>query len=118
MAKEHSPEKDLADCLAAIQSLPEADRDLAQWIHKLVLEVAPDLQPKTFYGMPAYYRGSKNIVFFQGGGKFKTRYSTLGFTDGAALDDGEMWPVAFALTAKSEQNEVRIRALVARATQI
>ena len=113
-----SHEQDLADVLAAIGALPDADRALAEWFHHLVLEVAPDLQPKTFYGMPAYYRDGKNVVFFQGGTKFKTRYSTLGFTDNAALDDGELWPVAYAISAKTESVDKAIRQLLKRATHV
>jgi len=113
-----APEQDLADVVAAIQALPTPDRTLAEWIHQLILETAPDLQPKTFYGMPAYYRDGKNVVFFQGGTKFKTRYSTLGFTDNAALDDGELWPVAYAIRAKTESVDKAIRQLLKRATHV
>ncbi|MFF4171982.1 iron chaperone [Streptomyces sp. NPDC001744] len=104
-----------ADVLAKIGEMPEADRVLAERVHAVVRATAPELTPKLWYGMPAYARGGKVVCFFQGAYKFKARYATLGFNDAAALDDGDMWPTAFALTAPTPAVEERIAALVARA---
>ncbi len=103
------------EVLAKIAELPDADRALAERVHALVREAAPHLTPRLWYGMPAYARDGKLVVFFQAAAKFKARYATLGFDHGAALDDGEMWPTAYALTALTPEVEDRIRALVARA---
>jgi uncharacterized protein YdhG (YjbR/CyaY superfamily) len=104
------------DVLAKIAEMPAADRELAERIHAIVKEAAPGLSAKTWYGMPAYANGDGKIVcFFQPADKFKARYSTLGFNDVAALDDGAMWPTAFALTKLTEADEVRIGELVKRA---
>ncbi|MGN6427153.1 MAG: hypothetical protein ACTHMF_10080 [Leifsonia sp.] len=89
-SKKLTPEDQLAELLAKIESFDETDRPLAERIHRLITEAAPDLAPRLWYGMPAYYKGTKNIVFFQPAAKFKARYSTLGFNDAAALDDGTM----------------------------
>ena len=104
-----------SDVLAKIAELPEPDRGIAERIHAIVRESAPTLEPKTWYGMPAYARDGKVVCFFQGSGKFKTRYSTLGFNDPATLDDGDMWPVAYALTELTAEVEARIAELVSRA---
>jgi uncharacterized protein YdhG (YjbR/CyaY superfamily) len=104
-----------ADVLARIAEMPAPDRVLAERIHAIVREVAPELTPKTWYGMPAYARDGKAVCFFQGAAKFKSRYATLGFNDGARLDDGEMWPTAFALVALTPSVEARIAGLVRRA---
>ena len=77
--------------------MPKADRVKAERLHAIVKETAPDLSPKTWYGMPAYARDGKVLCFFQSAHRFKTRYATLGFSDEASLDDGDMWPTAFAL---------------------
>ena len=82
-----------AAVLAAIAKMKEPDRSMAKRIHEIVKAAAPDLSPKTWYGMPAYAKGDKIICFFQNAGKFKARYSTFGFSDKANLDDGKMWPV-------------------------
>lgn len=103
------------EVLAKIAELPEPDRALAERVHTLVREAAPHLTPKLWYGMPAYARDGKLVVFFQAAAKFKSRYATLGFDQGAALDDGAMWPTAYALTELTPEVEDRIRALVARA---
>ncbi|MEO8553157.1 MAG: hypothetical protein ABI678_24460 [Kofleriaceae bacterium] len=103
------------DVLAAIAAMPEPDRAMAKRIHALVAASAPALSPKTWYGMPAYARGDQVVCFFQGGAKFKTRYATLGFSDKAKLDDGAMWPTAFALTKLSTAVEAQIVELVKRA---
>ena len=104
-----------SDVLAKIAEMPERDRAMAERIHALVKAVAPDLQPRTWYGMPAYAKDGKVVCFFQSGEKFKTRYATLGFSDTASLDDGAMWPTAFALSKLTAADEKRIRALVEKA---
>ena len=119
-AAKRSPEEERvegeADVQAKIAEMPEDDRTMAARIHELVLAAAPHLVPRTFYGMPAYARDGKVICFFQAKSKFKVRYSTLGFQPDARLDDGEMWPVAFALTSLTAAGEKRIVALVKKAT--
>ncbi|MGN6273659.1 MAG: iron chaperone [Protaetiibacter sp.] len=97
-SKKSTPEEDAQAVLDKIAAMPEPDRGLAERIHAIVTEVAPTLAPKLWYGMPAYYRDGKNVVFFQDAAKFKARYATLGFNDPALLDDGTMWPTAYALT--------------------
>ena len=104
-----------ADVQAAIAAMPDDDRAMAARIHEIVLATAPDLVPRTFYGMPAYARDGKVICFFQSKAKFKVRYSTLGFQPDARLDDQEMWPVAFALTSLTAAGEKRIADLVKKA---
>lgn len=104
-----------SDLLARIAEMPEPDRALAARIHEIIKAVAPMLTPKTWYGMPAYAKDGKIICFFQGAAKFETRYATLGFNDAARLDDGHMWPTAFALTQLTAAEEAKIRALVQRA---
>ncbi len=86
-----------ADCLAKIAEMQPADRSIAERLHKLIVATAPQLSPKTWYGMPAYAQDGNVVCFFQSAQKFKARYSTLGFTDKANLDDGEMWPNSYAL---------------------
>jgi uncharacterized protein YdhG (YjbR/CyaY superfamily) len=103
------------DLLASIAAMPEADRTLAERIHVLVTDSAPDLWPKTWYGMPAYARDDKVVCFFKSADKFKSRYATLGFSDQASLDDGTMWPTEFALTELTAANEAKIAALVKKA---
>ncbi|MEK0099947.1 DUF1801 domain-containing protein [Streptomyces sp. A475] len=100
---------------AKIAGMPEADRALAERIHDLVRASAPDLAPKLWYGMPAYARDGKVVCFFQSAQKFKTRYATLGFSDLAKLDDGAMWPSAYALTELNADDEARIGELIKRA---
>lgn len=104
-----------AELLAKIAEMADEDRALAERVHALVREVAPGLEPKTWYGMPAYARDGKVVCFFQAAAKFKARYATLGFTEDARLDDGAMWPTAFALTRVTDVEAERIRELVARA---
>ncbi|PWK87750.1 hypothetical protein C7456_106243 [Fulvimonas soli] len=103
------------DVLAAIAGMPEPDRSMAARIHAIVKTCAPELAPKTWYGMPAYAKGDKVVCFYQGTYKFKTRYATLGFSDKAQLDDGAMWPTAFALRELGAAEEARIAELVRRA---
>ncbi len=105
-----------ADVQAKIGEMADDDRAIATRIHEIVLETAPALVPRTFYGMPAYARDGKVICFFQAKSKFKVRYSTLGFQPDARLDDDEqMWAVAFALTSLTPANEKRIAELVRKA---
>jgi uncharacterized protein YdhG (YjbR/CyaY superfamily) len=103
------------DVLTKIAEMPEHDRSLAERVHALVGEHAPELEPRTWYGMPAYARGGKVVCFFQAADKFKARYATLGFSDNASLDDGAMWPTSFALTTMTAAEEKRIVALLQRA---
>jgi uncharacterized protein YdhG (YjbR/CyaY superfamily) len=100
---------------AKIAEMPEADRAIAKRIHALVSNAAPSLVPRTYYGMPAYAKDGKVICFFQAKSKFKVRYSTFGFQPDASLDDGAMWPVAFAVTKLTAADEARISALVKKA---
>ena len=104
-----------SDVLAKIAEMTEPDRALAERIHALVKASAPDLSPRTWYGMPAYAKDGKIVCFFQPAQKFKTRYATLGFNDTANLDDGAMWPIAFALKELTAADEARIAALVEQA---
>ena len=104
-----------SEVLARIAQMPEPDRTLARRLHDIVTANAPDLTPRTWYGMPAYAKGGKVVCFFQGASKFKTRYATLGFNDSANLDDGTMWPTAFALTGLTPATEARIAELVKKA---
>ena len=101
--------------LARIAELPEPDRGLAQRVHEIVREVAPQLTCRTWYGMPAYARDGAIVCFVQPAAKFKARYATLGFNDAARLDEGTMWPTAYALTTLTEDDEVRIADLIRRA---
>jgi uncharacterized protein YdhG (YjbR/CyaY superfamily) len=104
-----------ADVLAKIAEMPEPDRAMAERVHALIKATAPDLEPRTWYGMPAYAKDGKLICFFQAASKFKVRYATLGFQPDAKLDDGTMWPTAFALTELTAEVEARIVALVRKA---
>ncbi|MET9550714.1 DUF1801 domain-containing protein [Streptomyces sp. NPDC006627] len=103
------------DVLAKIADMPEADRVLAERIHEIVRTAAPDLAPKLWYGMPAYARDGKVVCHFQSAEKFKSRYATLGFSDQAALDEGAMWPTAYALKELTAADEALIGALVKKA---
>lgn len=97
---------------AAIAEMPQPDRAMAARIHEIVTEHAPALVPKTWYGMPAYARDGQVVCFFQSAAKFDARYATLGFNDAARLDDGTMWPTAFALKQLTPAEEARIEELV------
>lgn len=110
-----TPEEGEADVLARIAAMPEPDRALAARVHALVKAAAPDLVARTWYGMPAYTRDGRIVCFFKDAAKFKSRYATLGFEEHARLDDGEMWPVAFALVELTPGVEARITDLVRRA---
>ena len=101
--------------LEKIAEMPEPDRAMAERVHAIVTATAPELWPRTWYGMPAYARGGKVVCFFQGAAKFEARYATLGFNDAASLDEGNMWPASFALKALTEVEEETIRRLVKKA---
>jgi len=113
------PRADKADeeraVLAKIAEMPEPDRAMATRLHAVIKASAPALSPKTWYGMPAYAKDGKVVCFFQAAQKFKSRYATFGFNDTANLDEGAMWPVAFALTELTAADEARIAALVKKA---
>jgi uncharacterized protein YdhG (YjbR/CyaY superfamily) len=101
--------------LAKIAEMPGPDRAMAERLHAIIKDNAPDLLPKTWYGMPAYAKDGKIVCFFQSADKFKSRYATFGFNDDANLDEGAMWPTSFALTALTAAEEARIAALVKQA---
>jgi uncharacterized protein YdhG (YjbR/CyaY superfamily) len=100
---------------AAIAAMSPQDRAIAKRVHALIKATAPDLSPKTWYGMPAYAKDGKVVCFFRNAGKFKERYAMIGFNDTAQLDQGSMWPVAFALTKLTAADEKKIRAMVKKA---
>jgi len=104
-----------ADLLAKIAEMEPSDRMLAERLHALIMASAPVLEPRTWYGQPAYARDGKVVCFFQAATKFEARYCTLGFNDAATLDDGTMWPTAYALTEIDEATETAITDLVKRA---
>jgi len=104
-----------SDVLAKIAEMPKPDRAMAERLHAIIKASAPALSPRTWYGMPAYAKDGKIICHFQSAQKFKTRYATLGFSDAANLDEGTMWPAAFALTELTAADEAKIRALVKKA---
>src|SRR5256885_5250469 len=104
-----------SDVLAKIAEMRETDRAMAERIHAVIKASAPALSPRTWYGMPAYAKDGKVVCFFQSAQKFNTRYATLGFNDAANLDEGTMWPVAFALKELSAAAEAKIGALVKQA---
>jgi uncharacterized protein YdhG (YjbR/CyaY superfamily) len=103
------------DVLSKIAEMPEPDRAMAKRLHAIIKASAPLLSPKTWYGMPAYAKHGKVLCFFQSAQKFKSRYSTFGFSDEANLDEGAMWPTSFALKALTDIEEARIGALVKKA---
>ena len=104
-----------SDVLAKIAEMPEPDRSMAERLHAIIKASAPDLSPRTWYGMPAYAKDGNVVCFFQSSQKFKTRYATFGFSQRANLDEGAMWPTAFALKELTAAEEARISALVKRA---
>jgi len=104
-----------SEVLAKIAEMPERDRAMAERIHAIVKAAAPGLAPRLWYGMPAYSKDGNVVCFFQAAQKFKTRYSTFGFSDKARLDDGNVWPTAFALMKLTAADEERISALVRKA---
>src|SRR5919198_1857929 len=97
---------------ASIAAMPPHDRAIAKRLHELIKAAAPDLSPKTWYGMPAYAKDGKVVCFFRNAGKFKERYAMFGFNDSANLDDGNMWPIAFAVKKLTAAEEKKIAALV------
>jgi uncharacterized protein YdhG (YjbR/CyaY superfamily) len=111
----NSAAADVAEVLAKIAEMPESDRVMAERLHALITASAPDLAPKTWYGMPAYARDGKLICFFKSAEKFKSRYATFGFEENAKLDDGTMWATSWALTKLTAADEERIIALVKKA---
>jgi len=106
-----------ADLLAKIAEMPKGDRAIAERVHAIIKAHAPVLSPRTWYGMPAYAKDGEVVCFFQSAHKFKARYATFGFSDKAHLDDGAMWPTAFALKSLSAAEEATIAALVKRAVR-
>ena len=104
-----------SDVLAKIAEMPESDRAMAERLHAIIKASAPTLSPRTWYGMPAYARDGNVVCFFQAADKFKARYATLGFSDKAKLDEGNMWPTSFALKELTAADEARIAALVKKA---
>ena len=100
---------------AAIAEMSPSDRGIAERLHAIIKESAPDLSPKTWYGMPAYAKNDKVVCYFRNASKFKDRYATFGFNDTANLDKGSMWPVAYALKELNEADEAKIRDLVKKA---
>ncbi|MEU3844821.1 DUF1801 domain-containing protein [Streptomyces sp. NPDC028635] len=107
--------EDEAAVLAKIAEMQDSDRVMAERVHAVVKESAPQLAPKLWYGMPAYALDGKVVCFFQSAEKFKSRYATFGFSDQAKLDDGSMWPASYALTGLSAADEARLAELVKRA---
>lgn len=105
----------LSDLMGQIEKMPEPDHGMALAVHELVMAAVPELTPKTWYGMPAYAFGGDTICFFQPASKFKARFSTLGFGDKARLDDGDMWPIYYALNELTPEVEKRIAELVRKA---
>ena len=101
--------------LANVAEMPKADRTMAERIHAIVTANAPDLMPRTWYGMPAYARDGKVVCFFKAASKFKERYATFGFNDAANLDDGAMWPVVFGLKELKPADEKKLATLVKKA---
>ena len=106
---------ELQDCLDKIAAMPDDDRAVAEALHAIVTENAPELAPKTWYGMPAYARDGQVICFFQPASKFKARYGTFGFNDGALLDDGSVWATSFAVAGLAEADEAFLGELIRRA---
>ena len=118
-ASRRRPGSDRADgereVLAKLAEMPEPDRAMGERLHAIITAAAPSLSPRTWYGMPAYAKDGKVICFFQAASKFKVRYATFGFQPDARLDEGSMWPVAFALAELTAADEARIAALVRKA---
>jgi uncharacterized protein YdhG (YjbR/CyaY superfamily) len=104
-----------AAVLEKIAKMADSDRAMAERVHALVMKAAPELTPRTYYGMPAYAKDGKVVCFFQDAGKFKARYATIGFSDKANLDDGNMWPISYALAKLTKADEKRITELVQQA---
>lgn len=107
--------KELEACVEAIDALTGVDKEVAVALHQIVTDVAPGLDPKTWYGFPSYAKDGKVVVFYQPASKFDTRYGTVGFQEDAALDDGEMWATSFAVTRVTDAVEKKLRTLVKKA---
>jgi uncharacterized protein YdhG (YjbR/CyaY superfamily) len=114
-AQEQKAEADESDVLAKIAEMPQPDRAMAERLHEIIEASAPELSPKTWYGMPAYAKDGKVVCFFQSAEKFNSRYATFGFSDKANLDEGAMWATSFALKELTDTEEAKISALVKRA---
>ncbi|GAA3736923.1 hypothetical protein GCM10022239_10910 [Leifsonia bigeumensis] len=112
---EEKREREAQACRDAIAALTGSDRAIAEKLHAIVTEVAPQLEPKTWYGFPSYARDGKVVVFYQSASKFKTRYGTVGFTEDALLDDGVFWPAAYAVLEVTDAVDKELRSLVKRA---
>lgn len=108
-------EADARDCLDKIAAMPEAERVIAEALHAIVEANAPELAPKTWYGMPAYARDGKVVLFFKNASKFKMRYSEVGFNEWANLDDGDLWPTVYAVTTTNADVEKKLTGLVKQA---
>lgn len=114
-SKKMSPAELEAEVLAKIAAMAPADKKIGEGLHALIKKIAPELQAKTWYGMPAYNLDGKSVVFFQDAGKFKARYSTLGFNDSAKLDEGKLWPTSFAILDWNQEIEAQVAELIKRA---
>ncbi|OJT93973.1 hypothetical protein Micr_00959 [Candidatus Micrarchaeum sp.] len=101
--------------IAKIKEMPEPDKSMAMEIHEIVRKTAPELKPRTWYGMPAYAKNDKIVCFFQSSSKFKSRYSTLGFSDKAMMDEGDMWPVTYAIKSLTAKEKAMITELIKKA---
>lgn len=114
-AKKMTPAEQEAEVVSKISQMAPADREIGEKLHTLVKKIAPELQAKTWYGMPAYNKDGKSILFFQDAGKFKVRYSTVGFNEHAKLDDGAFWPTSFAILKWNAAIEKELSALIKKA---
>jgi uncharacterized protein YdhG (YjbR/CyaY superfamily) len=115
--KKFTPEQHEAEVVEKIKAMAPADRKIAEKLHKLVKSIAPELQAKTWYGMPAYNKDDKTVLFFQDAGKFKARYATLGFSDQAKLDKGAIWATSFAVLEWNAEVEKQVTALIKKAVR-
>lgn len=115
--KKFTPEQHEAEVVDKIKAMAPADRKIAEKLHKLVKSIAPELQAKTWYGMPAYNKDDKTVLFFQDAGKFKARYATLGFSDQANLDKGAIWATSFAVLEWNADVEKQVTTLIKKAVK-
>jgi uncharacterized protein YdhG (YjbR/CyaY superfamily) len=115
--KKFTPEQHEAEVVDKIKAMAPADRKIAEKLHKLVKSIAPELQAKTWYGMPAYNKDDKTVLFFQDAGKFKARYATLGFSDQANLDKGAIWATSFAVLEWNADVEKQVTSLIKKAVR-
>lgn len=115
MPTSNKKEEDKAAVLAAIANMPEEDRTIGERLHDIITTNAPDLLPRTWYGMPAYSNGNKIICYFRSRKKFGERFMTLGFNDSAKLDDGEMWPIVYAIIKLTKNEEDKVAELIKKA---